>query len=184
MTNARTRPGPAAVVLAAGARLGAALALLGCAACASAPTTAGPTPQVEVGTGEQAFEPIGDGATLHFIQGPQGGFHVLGSVRVRGIDPGNTADLRDDRNPETIFRVWRDGSRIDVDAAHFVRGLPALDDSPGWFGLVGRFVILDIATGDALVGASIRLEVEITAADGTRVEDARMVTAQPHPNNP
>ncbi|MBL8615169.1 MAG: hypothetical protein JNM72_06130 [Deltaproteobacteria bacterium] len=40
---------------------------------------------VEVGTGAAAFEPFGDPATAVMVHGPQGGWHMLGSLRVTGL---------------------------------------------------------------------------------------------------
>jgi hypothetical protein len=48
-----------------------------------------PPPQnCEVGTGEQAFIPLTDGAEVPISQGQQGGYHVFTSVRVHDIAPG------------------------------------------------------------------------------------------------
>ena len=60
--------------------VGAALLILtqGCASSA--------IPAVEIGTGEIEFQPLDDGDMLDIIQGPQGGFHLLGSLRVKGIE--------------------------------------------------------------------------------------------------
>ncbi len=40
---------------------------------------------VEVGTGAAAFEPFGDPPTAVMVHGPQGGWHMLGSLRVTGL---------------------------------------------------------------------------------------------------
>ena len=39
-------------------------------------------PAVEIGTGADAFEPVADGGTVYVVFGPQGGYHILGSLRV------------------------------------------------------------------------------------------------------
>jgi hypothetical protein len=51
------------------------------------PTCTSGNAQVEVGAGADAFEEISDGAELPLIHGPQGGNHVLASVRVHNMDP-------------------------------------------------------------------------------------------------
>jgi len=49
---------------------------------------AGPvTPHFEIGTGTEAFEPLGPGSTMELVHGPQGGYHVAISFRIWGIDP-------------------------------------------------------------------------------------------------
>ncbi len=43
------------------------------------------TKRVEVGTGASAFEPFGDPAAAIMVHGPQGGWHMLGSLRTTGL---------------------------------------------------------------------------------------------------
>ena len=43
--------------------------------------------RVEVGAGEHAFEEIADDTELPLVHGPQGGNHILASVRVYDMDP-------------------------------------------------------------------------------------------------
>lgn len=62
----------------------AALALTGC----SNPCKPGESPEVEIGTGELAFEPLGERTEL--VHGPQGGYHLLISLQMRFL---NGADL-------------------------------------------------------------------------------------------
>lgn len=45
-------------------------------------------PELDVGTGDSAFEPLSPGDPVVMVHGPQGGWHMLGSVRVR-----NTTDV-------------------------------------------------------------------------------------------
>ena len=44
-------------------------------------------PEVEVGTGDDAFESLAAGDPVVMVHGPQGGWHMLGSVRVRHTTP-------------------------------------------------------------------------------------------------
>jgi hypothetical protein len=44
-------------------------------------------PAVEIGTGEDIFVDLADGAPLMMVHGPQGGWHMLASVRVTGTLP-------------------------------------------------------------------------------------------------
>ena len=77
-----------------------AFAVVALVACAETPqaeeelrTAPAPSPcvlgdaLVEAGGGEDAFEEIEDGAELPLIHGPQGGNHLLASVRVHNMDP-------------------------------------------------------------------------------------------------
>ena len=57
------------------------LALLACVA--GPEDTEGPVePAVELGTGEWEWEDLGE--VINVIRGPQGGYHLLGSLRARG----------------------------------------------------------------------------------------------------
>ena len=46
---------------------------------------AGP-PELSVGTGEEAFAPLMNGDVLELIHGPQGGWHVVVSARMSGVE--------------------------------------------------------------------------------------------------
>jgi hypothetical protein len=48
------------------------------------PCAPGPRPTLEIGTGEQAFEPMP--AALTLVHGPQGGFHVVLAFEATGLD--------------------------------------------------------------------------------------------------
>lgn len=66
------------------------LALLACEPpCPESP------PNAELGTGQDAFEPIEEGAMLQMFRGPQGGTHVFGSLQTSGLD-GGSGPLVDD----------------------------------------------------------------------------------------
>jgi hypothetical protein len=43
------------------------------------------TPSIEIGTGEQIFEPLSEGAPVTMVHGPQGGWHLLGSLRFTNL---------------------------------------------------------------------------------------------------
>lgn len=160
-------------------RLLALLALVGCAADDGAPTG---DPVAELGTGELEFEPLSDGAELYVVQGPQGGYHFNGSVRVMGVAPGNTDDLLDPDNPTTEFRAWVGDARVDAGGARYTQGLdPA--PSPYHGQMAGRRVILDILDDAELDGATVRFEVTVSDVFGNSASDSVTVTAVPHPNN-
>ena len=161
--------------------------LLGCGPGSSEPDgTAKPhvQPDIVMGTGEWDWEPIEDGQEIDVIQGPQGGFHLLGCVRVAGITAGNADDLSAADNPTTTFWVIHEG--VDLSPASvFVQGLdpsPA-DVSPFSHQMVGRFVIMNIEADDELDGVDIVFGVSVEDVDGVRVETEMNLTAVPHPLN-
>ncbi len=150
-------------------------------ACAGSGDGVSGPPQATIGTGATEFQALADGDTAYVVQGPQGGFHIWGSVQVAGLDPGNADDLSDPSNPTTEFHVYVGSQRVDLGAAHYVQGLDPVGD--GSFQMVGRAVILDITSDTQLDGMEIRFTVDVTAADGTHASDERMLVAHPDPNN-
>lgn len=139
-------------------------------------------PAVEIGTGEDVFEPVADGGTVYVVFGPQGGYHLLGSLRAQGIVPGDTDRLDEPTNPVTTFRVFRDGAPIDTGLT-YQQGLDPVPGEPGIYSMIGRFLILDITDDAELDGVELEMEVEVTDADGVVVTDRRRVVGEPHPLN-
>ena len=139
-------------------------------------------PSAELGTGENDFEAMDNGDEVIVIQGPQGGFHLLGSVRVTGVERGDPKDLSDPKNPTTVFQVFRGTERIDAMGATFTQGLDRVE--PGVYEMVGRFLILDILADDEVDGDTLRVTVEVRDVNGVQVSDERSIVAIPHPQNP
>lgn len=140
-------------------------------------------PAVTLGTGAREFAPLAPDAELLVIQGPQGGFHLLGSVRVVGLEPGDRDNLASPDNPTTEFRVLRAGVRIDARVARYTQGLAPVAGTDQ-HEMVGRFVILDIPDDALLDGVELRFEVEVADTLGAHASDSRMLLARPHPQNP
>lgn len=139
-------------------------------------------PSLELGTGEVEFESIDDGDDVWVIQGPQGGFHILGSIRVTGVERGDPDDLEDPDNPTTEFQVYRGTERLDVLGARYTQGLDRFE--PGVYGMIGRFVILDIIEDDEVAGDTLHVTVDVTDVNGVQLSDELDVVAVPHPQNP
>ncbi len=149
--------------------------------CGEDPQDLGP-PAVEIGEGDVEFVSLVAAQDVFVIQGPQGGFHLLGSVRVRGLEPGDPDDLASPDNPTTDFRVLRGGIRIDkTEATSYVQGLKP---SPGGgYEMVGRLIILDILSDDEVDGNEMVFEVEVTDRRGMSASDRRTIRTVPHPAN-
>jgi hypothetical protein len=162
------------------------IAWLGCADKQPAESTSkdlGPL-LVELGTGEWEWEPLEAGGEIPVIQGPQGGFHLLGSVRVSGIEAGSADDLSDPLNPTTTFSVWVDGENI-APSSRFVQGLDesSANARPFHHEMIGRFVIMNIASDDELDGVELELSVAVQDVHGTETNTSLLLTAYPHPLN-
>lgn len=129
------------------------------------------TPSVTVGTGLDVFTPYEDGASLPFWHGPQGGWHVYGSVQVHGLFVPDTLDYADPDNLIVDFVV------TDAAGASLAgyAGLPRLftPDPEGVPQLLGERLILSIMAPEDVEGDTVTVEVTVTDACGTVVTDAR-----------
>ena len=141
-------------------------------------------PMIEMGTGEWEWATLDGVPEIPIIQGPQGGFHFLGSVRVSGIEPGDATDLSNPNNPTTTFSVWVDGEDLTL-TGMYVQGLdPAPQTArPFRYEMVGRFVIMDILTDEEIDGVEFEMSVAVTDVHGTQLETSQVFTAYPHPFN-
>jgi hypothetical protein len=109
-------------------------------------------PRLEVGTGEQQFEPFEDGDTVPLILGSQGAQHVAVSVRVFGLDPrGTILDLRltRDRDGMTVSQTFM--VRVSLEP---VAGSPGLAEAWG--------LTLVVPEPDQAIGEALTLRVRVT----------------------
>ena len=187
--------------------LGAA-ALVGLTACTepttdtsrstdTSPTTTGPCEiedpgegGADLGTGADFFEPLEDGDDLLVVYGPQGGYHVDGSVRVRGVNPGNFRDLADPDNPLTSFVVeTTDGEIVSgtgkTDDSGVISYRQGLDPTclDGVYVMAGRRIFLDIDTDAELDGVPLVFTVTVEGVDGVTITESHAVTGVPSPFN-
>ena len=141
-------------------------------------------PEVLLGTGEYEWEELTEGGNVYVVFGPQGGYHLLGSVRTRGVEAGNSQDLTDASNPTVQFSVmW--GEEEYVMSGSITQGLdPVVEATAAWtHELVGRFAILDIVTDEDISGETVVFTVAVTTAEGDEYADSMELIVEPHPNN-
>jgi hypothetical protein len=114
-------------------------------------------PSVEVGTGSYTFEPLGE--TVDMIHGPQGGWHLVSSVRV--CDLGNDATLQ--------FSAVRVSDALEVGGSGLVDRV-LVPDGPCCYTVVDVYTYLFVPgypiVPDALHGQEVRLSVEVTLPGG------------------
>ena len=143
------------------------------------------SPVALLGSGEWEWEDLTEGDEVPVIQGPQGGFHILGSVRVAGIKSGDPDNLGEPDNPTTTFYVWVEDQNL-APVSRYVQGLdPVSGEDVGDYSheMVGRFAILDITDDDELDGIELTFEVVVEDVDGTLISDSLSLVAYPHPYN-
>jgi len=141
-------------------------------------------PALVLGTGEIEFEHLADGDELEVIRGPQNGFHVLGAIRVAGIEPGNSDNLAATDNPTTVFTLTTDAGEVQF-PNEIVQGLPTAPRSaaPWSHEMLNRRVVLDILSDDELDGVDATLAVTLTDVDGEALTGAVDVHLVPSPFN-
>lgn len=136
-------------------------ALAGCAAAGEI-TPFDTSSQLEIGTGEAEFKPLEDGSPLEVVLGVQGGYHVVGNVRVRGFADGVRFSV-----------ISYDGFPLNLDAGMIQTGLQMQPDgsfvcSPGHHVLVG-------AQPQELDGTPAVFSVDMLDANRELVSDEREV---------
>ncbi|MEE9383042.1 MAG: hypothetical protein V3V08_06465 [Nannocystaceae bacterium] len=157
--------------------LSATLLLTG--ACrAQSDAEAGPSERsCTLGTGSTLFEPLHSGDSVGIVYGPQGGFHVWGTYRATGIDPGDYYDTAAPDNPTSIFNVYlSDHTRVGG-SAPIRLGLKVRSD--GTMEHVGEPVILGISDPEEIAYATATITVEVVDANGDTVTDERDVVLVP-----
>lgn len=163
----------------------------GCLALVGACGAAEPVePAVQLGTGEVVFEPLVDGGEVLVVHGPQGGYHLVGSVRARGIEAGDADRLDAPDNPTVTFRALFGGVDLTL-TGQYRQGLdpiaPGADpaaDAEGWtHEMVGRLCILDITDDDEIAGQTVDFEVEVQDAAGASWSDSLTLTVGKDPRN-
>lgn len=151
-------------------------------ACVAGPQDTAPErePAALLGTGEWEWQDLYD--EINVILGPQGGYHILGSVRVRGLVPGDPDNLGEPTNPTTHFEVLHGGEDLII-SSDYVQGLDESSD-PGWeHEMVGRFAILGISSDADLDGEDVLFRVTVTDSEGVSLTDEKTLRCFPDPRN-
>lgn len=118
----------------------------------------------EIGTGQNAYEPLLDGQELPFYLGPQGGHHVFVSVRATGLYGGK--DVLDVESPWLTLDLVSGGTTV--------ASLPAqprqLQDEGDHLELVGQALVFDVPDAPAYDGAAADLSWSLEDRCGRRFE--------------
>ena len=169
------------------------LAFAGCRG-SDQPQYAGPA-EALVGGGNDVFIPILDpGDRLPIIHGPQGGYHIFGSVLARYVAIGrvrldftltrsdgeliNTVNTTGRLSPVDGMSLLLDGGGGDGGGGPRAFTLPGGAD--GWAASFGSYVFVPGELVPAIDGRSVRLRAVITDADGRAATDERVFIAASH----
>ncbi len=119
-------------------------------------------PELELGTGEFAYEAMTDGDELTIINGPQGGYHLLLGVRMRNMDPNRV------RMASTVVNV-ESGDMIGETL--FFRGTFFRGESDDWeyAGLPAQVEPSDVR------GREVMITLEVTDRDDRVATDTMLV---------
>ncbi|MCB9680424.1 MAG: hypothetical protein H6733_03055 [Alphaproteobacteria bacterium] len=154
------------------------IALLGSGACRPCATACEALPdaptEVQLGTGERAWEAVPEGGTLVIRSGPQGGYHVFASLVASGFLPGTPTDVTDPCNPVVDFDLTTDDGTVRDVYQEVSRPLRA---NGAAYELVGDTVTLDLTEDEvaAAVGKAATLSVVVRDPCGHEAQDARAV---------
>ena len=124
-------------------------------------------PVVFIGTGEQVFEEMIEEQGVIMVHGPQGGWHMLGSIRIENTSP----------IVEIDFEIEDLHSGVIVSSNHYRVGLLMEDDCSGYYpGMYGYLNVQDLIgdmgnTPPELLGGHL-LEMRMQSNDCTESQNA------------
>jgi hypothetical protein len=137
-------------------------------------------PWIEVGTGSAQFESLADGDPVTMVHGPQGGWHMLGSVRVHNM----TTIV------EIAFTVKVEASGVQVGGGSLYVQLVAEDECVGYFpGMYAYLNVTELVDGDRdtppelLAYEPVVMDAVVTGQDGTVASGEVRVIATPDPSD-
>ena len=135
-------------------------------------------PRLEVGTGETTFEGLNENDPVVMVHGPQGGWHMLGSVRTH--------------NMETIievhYTITDEATGVLVSDNTYRVAVVSDGDCTGYYpGMYGYLTVSDLATADAtrppeLLGYNtVVMTMDVTDYGGRTASTSLRVLAEPDP---
>ena len=134
--------------------------------------------RVEIGTGAVEFEPFGDPASAVMVHGPQGGWHMLGSLRTSGLQ----------QVVSVVFTITEPVSGVEVSRNNYRVGtIFDPDTCIGTYpGMYGYLLVTGLADGEADTPPELlswtELELCMSADDGESSADQCLrLRAEPDP---
>lgn len=137
-------------------------------------------PAVEIGTGDEQWEDIATDAPLTMIHGPQGGWHMLASVRIGGAAP----------EVHVRYQILHPASGTLVSNNSYNLALAMEDDCEGTYsGMYGYLDVTALEDGELntppelLAGESLVIRMEVDDALGHAATAEKTVTAVADPKD-
>jgi hypothetical protein len=97
------------------------------------------SPELTIGTGEFHWKNLADGDSLTMVHGPQGGWHMLGSMRL-----GNTLQII-----EVDFTITDLESGSEISSNHYRVAMIMEEECDGYYpGMYGYLNVSDLSQGD------------------------------------
>ena len=135
-------------------------------------------PSIEIGSGESEWVTLGEGDAVTMVHGPQGGWHMLGSVWATNVEQIVEIDF--------IITVEETGAVVS-DNDYRVALVPD-GECAGYFpGMYGYLAVSDIAQGELdtppelLAYQNLVMSMTVTDAYGRTASAERTVLAEPDP---
>ena len=135
-------------------------------------------PRVEIGTGDSTFESLMEAEPVVMVHGPQGGWHMLGSVRTHSMH--NIIEVH--------YTVTDVESGVRVSDNNYRVAVVEDGECTGYYpGMYGYLDVADLATDvanrppEVLGYKLVDIEMTVTDYEGREVTEVLRVTAQPDP---
>ncbi len=136
------------------------------------------SPVLEIGTGAQEYEALRAGDSVTMVHGPQGGWHMLGSVRLHNMD----------QIVEIHFTITDVDSGVVVSDNSYRVALVMDEECAGYFpGMYGYVFVDELEDGEAdtppelLAYHTVRMEMEAEDLSGRTASAQLDVLAVPDP---
>lgn len=132
--------------------------------------------EVQLGTGDTAFDPMVDEQEVEVHRGIQGLVHIFLRARVRGLDEGNEDDMN--TQPYTLFSGhFENGDPIGLFECAMRLPYP-IESDPDYLMLDGpRAFVLNEDAVDTIVGQRVLLRVDVLDIEGRYATDEHWVRA-------
>ena len=142
------------------------------------PSCSDDPPRVEIGTGDSEFESLMEAEPVVMVHGPQGGWHMLGSVRTHNMH--NIIEVH--------FTVTDVESGVRVSDNNYRVAVVEDAECTGYYpGMYGYLDVAELATDvasrppEVLGYKLVDIEMSVTDYEGREMTETLRVTAQPDP---